>query len=454
MDQTNKSQEASTHVLTTKEKVSYGLGDLASNFVWGMVSSYLLYFYTDVYGLAAGAVGTLFLVARIWDAVNDPIMGAIVDRTNTKHGKARPYLLYLAIPLGVISVLTFMTPDFSYTGKLVYAYVTYILLGMVYTAINIPYGALMPMLTQSSEEKAELGSFRAMGLGLGSTIVGVATLPMVSFFGRGNDQLGFPITMAVYSVIGAIMFIILFRNSEERYTETLTKEERENPVKSVKKMIRNTPWVMVSLSTLSLFLRLGIVMGVLIYFVNYVLEEPQLAPIFIGMAGVGNFVGGLVAPPILKRLGNRTGAITVLIASIVPFIILIFIEGFPLLFAFLLFVSMSLVGAATPATYAMVADTADYQEWKFGSRLEGLLYASFAFAQKFGIAIGSALVGYALAWIGYDPDFITPGVQSGLRVIFYTSSILLSILQFIPLIFYKLDDIHSDIVRDLRSQQS
>lgn len=158
---------SNTPKLSRTEKVSYGAGDIASNFVWGIVTSYLLYFYTDVFGITAAA-GTLFLITRLWDAINDPIMGVIIDKTKSKYGKTRPYLLYLSIPLAIVGTLTFITPDFTETGKLIYAYITYTLLGMIYTGINLPYGALMTRMTRDSREKGELNSYRGIGRTIGA----------------------------------------------------------------------------------------------------------------------------------------------------------------------------------------------------------------------------------------------------------------------------------------------
>lgn len=240
--------------ISLKEKVSYSFGDLASNFVWGMTTSYLLFFYTDIFGISAAAVGTLFLITRIWDAINDPIMGIFIDKTKSKYGKARPYLLYLPIPFAILSVITFITPNFSDSGKLVYAYITYLLLGMIYTAINIPYGALMPMMTRDSNEKSQLGSFRMMGLAMGSILVSALTLPLVDFFGGGNQRIGFPITMALFSVVGIILFYITFKNCKERYSEQNDTKKQVKITNSVLNMFKNQPWLMIAISSLLQFL--------------------------------------------------------------------------------------------------------------------------------------------------------------------------------------------------------
>jgi GPH family glycoside/pentoside/hexuronide:cation symporter len=196
-------QEA--HRISFKEKVGYGLGDTASNLYFQMFINFLLFFYTDVFGIPAAAAGTMMMVTRFWDAVNDPMMGIIADRTKTRWGKFRPYLLWISIPIGIIGVLTFTTPDLSVTGKIVYAYITYTLMMMAYTAINIPYSALMGVLSPNTLERTSISTYRFFLAFFGGLIVLGFTLPLVKLFGGDNQAVGFPLTMAVYGVLGAIL---------------------------------------------------------------------------------------------------------------------------------------------------------------------------------------------------------------------------------------------------------
>ncbi|MET3317562.1 UNVERIFIED_ORG: GPH family glycoside/pentoside/hexuronide:cation symporter [Peribacillus simplex] len=435
------------------EKVSFGLGDMASNFIWGMTASYLLFFYTNVYGISAAAVGTLFLITRICDAVANPVMGIIVDRTKSKHGKARPYLLYLSIPLGGLSVLTFITPDFSDTGKLIYAYITYFLLGLCYTAVNLPYGSMLTMMTQDKHERQQLGSYRTMGMGMGATIVAFCTLPLVSLFGNGNQQVGFPIVMALYSILGTIMFFLVFKNCKERFAEYTEIGDKDETRKQVINMFKNKPWILLTISCLMQYLGLGAVSGIIIYYAAYVLNVPAMATILLVVVNGGNFVGGLIASPILKRFGNRNGNLIALTGALLSFILLIFLGEQTILFTILMLITYILMGVSFAAIYAMLSDTVDYQEWKFGKKSESLLYSSYSFATLFGIAIGSALVGYALGWAGYDPNAITDGARSAISIILFTSGILFTALQILPLLFYKLDRYHGQILNELNDRR-
>ncbi|MBP1915968.1 GPH family glycoside/pentoside/hexuronide:cation symporter [Lederbergia galactosidilyticus] len=439
-----------TMKLSMKEKISYGYGDLASNFVWGMATSYLLFFYTDIFGISAAAVGTLFLITRIWDALNDPIMGIIVDRTKSKHGKARPYLLYLAVPFGILSILTFITPNFSDVGKLIYAYVTYTLLGMIYTGINLPYGALMPMMTRDSVEKGQLSSFRAMGRSIGAIIVAALTLPLTNLLGQGNQQLGFPLVMTIYSIIGVILFLITFKNCKERVTQTIKQEVAPKVKHSIRDMFKNKPWVIVALNSLRWFTRLGLMNGVLIYYVNYVLDKPGMVPFYLTLLNIANLVGGAIAPFLLKRLGNKISSVSMYTIVVVLLISLYFVEGSsPIIFATLFFFANVLIGFGDPANLTMLGDAIDYQEWKFGHRVEGLLYSAYSFATKFGVAIGSAFVAYALGWAGYNPDALTDQAINMIRILMFGAPIILTALQIVVLAFYKLDQKHEQIAKEL-----
>jgi|SRR5690625_1059557 len=441
------------HKLSLKEKMSYGYGEMASAFVWGMVTSYLLYFYTDVYGISASAAGTLFLITRLWDAANDPIMGVVVDRTKTKHGKARPYLIYLAIPLGIISVLTFITPDFSDTGKLVYAYVTYLLLGMVYTAINLPYGALAPTMTRDSKEKVDLGSYRAMGLAIGTVIVSAATLPLVNFLGKGNEQVGFPITIALYSIIAAILFFLTFKNCKERYSEYIEADDRKKLSISLKEMFKNQPWALVAITSFLKFVRLGALNAVLIYYVTYVLGKPGMVPVYLTLLNGATFAGGALAMPLLKKVGNKLGTQAAIAIGSILFILLFFIQGdSPILFATIFFLANMFVGVDNASVFVLLGDSIDYHEWKFGQRDEGLLYSAYSFSTKFGVAIGSVLVAYALGFVNYDPAAITDGAKNMISGLMLIAPIVFSVLQVITLAFYKLDKHHASIVEELNNQ--
>lgn len=444
---------AKTQRLSIGEKMSYGVGDIASNFTWGMVTSYLLFFYTDVFGLTAATAGTLFLITRLWDAVNDPIMGVIIDKTNSKHGKTRPYLLWFAIPLAVVGTLTFITPDISYTGKVIYAYVTYTSLGMIFTAINLPYGALMTRMTRDSGEKGELNSWRAIGRTIAAISVAALTLPLANYFGNGDLKIGFPITMGIYSVISVFLFYITFRNCKERVEEP-AQDHKTKVSKSVVDMFKNKYWVLIAGNTLLWFLRMGLMNTALIYYVNYYLEQPGKTPLYLTLLNVANLVGALIALFVLKKWGSRNTSIIAYTLATIIFIILFMLgSSTGILFAVLFFTANVFTGLGEPANLTMLADSIDYHEWKFGDRVEGLLFSGYSFSLKLGVAVASAFVGYALAWAGYNPANVTEQATNMMRILTFGIPIFLTALQAVVLLFFNLEKFHPQMTKELLERQ-
>ena len=227
--------------ISFKEKVGYGLGDTASNLYFQMFVNFLLFFYTDIFGISAAAAGTMLMVSRFWDAANDPMMGIIADRTNSRWGKFRPYLIWMSIPLAVVGVLTFITPNFDATGKLIYAYITFTLVMMAYTAINIPYSALMGVISPNSSERTSVSTYRFVLAFVGAFIVQGLTLPLVNLFGGGDQATGFPLTMAVFGVLACILFYITFATTRERVIVPTTQESSLK--EDVKNLLKNRPWM-------------------------------------------------------------------------------------------------------------------------------------------------------------------------------------------------------------------
>jgi len=227
--------------LSFKEKVGYGLGDTASNLYWQMFVNFLLFFYTDIFGISAAAAGTMLMVSRFWDAINDPMMGIIADRTQSKWGRFRPYLIWISGPLAVVGVLAFITPDLSVTGKIIYAYITYTLIMMAYTAINIPYSALMGVLTPSTKERTSVATYRFVLAFVGAFIVQGLTLPLVRLFGGGNQALGFPLTMGAFGVLAGILFYITFATTKERVQPPAS--QKTSLKKDLNDLIHNRPWM-------------------------------------------------------------------------------------------------------------------------------------------------------------------------------------------------------------------
>ncbi|MAO66647.1 MAG: MFS transporter [Balneola sp.] len=396
------------------EKVGYSAGDGASNLFFQTFVNYLLFFYTDIFGISAAVAGTMFLVTRIFDAVTDPIMGFISDRTMTKYGKFRPYLLWLAIPFGVIGFFMFITPDFSDTGKIVYAYITYTMMMAVYTAINVPYAALMGVITPNSIERTGVSSYRFVAAYLGLLVVTGLTEQFVEFFGNGNEQIGWMWTMGLYGVVAAGLFLFTFFTTKERVLPT--KEEKIDLSTDWKDLLANKPWVLIAGATVFQLMYVVIKGGSSPYLVDYYLAEHTVS--FFEAIGIGSSKSSFLTSGALATLAGAL--LTKYIASIFDkkktyVWSLALSAGFCLPFFFLdqsqdelIYISNIIsgffFGPVSVLQWAIYTDTADFGEWKFGRRATGLIMAASLFALKMGVAIGGALTGWMLAYFDFQPN--------------------------------------------------
>ncbi len=397
-------------MLKFREKMAYGLGDTASNIVFQTVMLYLAFFYTDVFGISPAFVGTMFLVVRIIDAITDPLMGALADRTQTKYGKFRPYLLWFALPFGAISVLAFTTPDFSETGKMWYAFLTYTALMMVYTAINIPYCALGGVLTADPKERVSVQSVRFVFAMLGGLMVTALTGPLVAYFGQGDQAKGYQLAILTMSVLGVVMFFLCFWGTKERLSPPVSQQS--NIKADFKALWQNDQWRILSLA--AVFLLTGAVLRntLAIYYVKYVLMQPDDIDTFLTLGMIGSIVGCMLAQPLAKRfckiklyqsfqvLAALMCVVSLLAGAEAPVIALV---------AFVLW--RVFFDAGSPLLWAKMADTVDYGQWKTGIRTTGMVYSSIVFFIKLGLAIGGAAASWLLAGYGYEAN-ITQSVAT------------------------------------------
>tara|TARA_R110000744_G_scaffold55666_5_gene117580 strand:+ start:7147 stop:8472 length:1326 start_codon:yes stop_codon:yes gene_type:complete len=389
-------------MVSVKEKIAYGLGDTASNIVFQTVMLFLSFFYTDIFGISPAVVGTLFLVVRIFDAVTDPLMGAMTDRTETKYGKFRPYLLWLALPFGVISVMAFTTPDFGEQGKVAYAFATYALLMIAYTAINIPYSALGGVITGDPKERVSVQSYRFVFGMLGGLIVTACTLPLVEWFGAGDKAKGYQLTIAAMSAVGVLMFLVCFAGTKERVAAPKQDSTFKQDMASLWK---NDQWRI--LSSVAFFVLIGMVMRntLAIYYVKYFLLREDLITAFITLGMIGNIIGCAVAPSVVKRMCKIKVYTGVLFIAAVICVGSYWIQSDQLVLAFVIyFIGNVFLQMGTPLLWAKIADTVDYGQFKTGIRITGMTYSSVVFFIKLGLAVGGAIVGWLLAYYGYEAD--------------------------------------------------
>lgn len=412
------------------EKIGYGFGDMSSSMFWKIFSYYLPFFYSNIFGLSLAHAGTLVLVTKLYDAVSDPVMGLIADRTNTRWGKYRPYLLWIAIPFAVAGVLAFFTPRTdNYTFKHVYAYVTYILMMTVYTAINVPYGAMLGVMTDDSREKsvfssfrmffAFIGSFIAMGsfeplLKLRQSIVG--TLP-AEWTLADSTPADWTIAVSVIGIVCAVLFILSFVMTRERVTEAEMAKEpvKENSnetaktsvAEDLKALVANGPWWMLLGGGIAILLFNCVRGGAAAYYFADVLGTNAIftLALFLTVGEISQLVGVVVTVPVSEKIGKKATFLLVLVAVTVLSIIVAFLPETPA-GMWALLVSQILIciaiGINSPLLWSMFADVADYSELKNGRASTGLIFSSSSMAQKFGAAFGSAIVLWVLMAFGYD----------------------------------------------------
>ncbi|GGZ42879.1 MFS transporter [Asticcacaulis endophyticus] len=400
------------------EKISYGAGDTGFNFYWTTISAFLMIFYTDVFGISAAAAGTMLLTTKIVDAITDPIMGAIADRTKTRWGKFRPYILWMIIPMIGAGVLTFTTPDLDEGGKLIYAYATFTLLMVIYTAINIPYNALSGVMTPDGQQRSTIISFRFIGGFLGGTIVTYFTPPLVKYlsatFGGGDETVGWQLVMVVYGIIAGLLFLNLFLNTRER-VEPL-QETNASPLRDIRDLTQNGPWVVLFFLALIIMVTITLRMSTSAYYMKYYIERPDLTGAFLTVYGIALAVGS-ACTPLLTRFFDKKHILMVLMAIVGVLCVAFYFvpkDQIGLLFALQILIGLTL-GPKSPLAYSMYADTADYNEWKTGRRATAMTFSAATFSQKLGGALASFVIGIVFSALGYVANQAQTGAsQSGI----------------------------------------
>jgi glycoside/pentoside/hexuronide:cation symporter, GPH family len=389
--------------LSIREKLGYGVGDTASHFVWDMVGFWILIFYTDTFGISAAAAGTIMLIARIWDMVSDPLMGIIADRTNTRWGKFRPYILWMALPYSVLAVLTFTTPDFGTTGKVIYAGVTYFLLMTVFTAINLPYSSLGAVMTADSYERAGLNSYRFIFAFTGQLVVTGTALYLANYLGQGNTAKGYQYTLMLFATVSFILFMITFKSTKERVQPP--KAQQQNLKQDVINLFNNRPWVILFFVGIISFVMFAVQNLSIAYYFKYYIGNENSVQTFNVIGTIALIAGIPLSKPLSKKFGKRNVYIASSLLSGL-FFISIYIPGSEdvnLIYTLNILAKFT-YAPAVPLLWTMLADTTDYSEWKTGRRSTGLVFSAATFAQKAGWGIGGALAGWLLAVYQFVPN--------------------------------------------------
>jgi GPH family glycoside/pentoside/hexuronide:cation symporter len=443
--------------LTIREKLGFGLGDTASNIVYQAVINILLYFYTDVYGIEAAAAGTLLLVVRVLDAVMDPAMGAIADRTRSKYGRYRPWMLWIAVPYGLLAVAAFFTPDVDVGTKLVYAYISYALLMTAYTAINVPYSALGGVMTGDSEERGNLQTWRFAMAMVGGFLVTSSIFPLAKILGGGdspaNYRLGFPFAMMVMAVIAVICFLLCFRLTREHVHPDAGQPKR-SAMEDLTAMLSNSQWMLIALVTLIVMTRGAMQGAAKPYFVNYYLITDHLPAwlawfmgspssrlsAFLSMTMLAG-VGGAVCANWLGRTRCKVSVMRVAMGGMIIMNLLLFlIPRDAVLGALLIIMTANFFHMMfIPMLFSTVPDTVDFGLRTMGKGAMAMFCGGHLFVLKLGNALGGFFVGHLLAWFGYQPNVAqSERALGGIMMAFAGSSIASAILVLVCLQFYRL----------------
>ncbi|MDF9828818.1 MFS transporter [Parabacteroides sp. PF5-6] len=453
-----------THKVTLKEKIGYGLGDAASSMFWKLFGMYLLFFYTDIFGIEAGIVGTMFLITRVWDSLFDPVVGILGDRTESRWGKFRPYLLWIALPFGILGVLTFTTPDWNVTGKIIYAYITYSLMMMVYSLINVPYASLLGVMSSDPKERTALSSYRMIFAFLGSILALVLIEPLVKIFGNDGQNLtrGWSLAAFVFAGIAVAFFWCTFSWTKERVRPI---KESRNPLKDdVKDLLGNKPWWILLGAGIAALIFNSIRDGAAVYYFKYYAVAPEafnlgifgsalsLTTLYLVLGQAANILGILLVSPVSNRIGKKNAYLFAMVLATLLSIGFFFIDKENIGLMLLLQVLISAcAGSIFPLLWSMYADIADFSEWKTGRRATGLIFSSSSMSQKFGWSIGGALTGWLLAYFGFQANVEqTATAQEGIRMmlsILPAAGTLLSVvfIYFYPLTEQKLKEITADL---------
>lgn len=445
------------------EKIGYGLGDMSSSMFWKLFGAYLMLFYTDVFGISAAVVGTMFAVTRVWDSFFDPVVGAFADRTSSRWGRFRPYLLFLAVPFGLIGVITFLTPPFDNTGKIIYAYVTYALMMMVYSAINVPYASLLGVMSPDPSHRNTLATYRMTFAYLGSFIALLLFMPLVNAFGGGDvngptrlwftaPQFGWFMAVVVIAAICVVLFLACFALTKERVEPI--KHEKTSLKTDFRDLVHNKPWWILLGAGVSSLVFNSIRDGATVYYFKYYVDETAvgnisilglpfvLSGIYLGVGQAANIVGVILAAPVSNRIGKRNTFISSMALATLLSVIFFWFnkDQLYLIFVFQILISIC-AGSIFPLLWSMYADCADYSELRTGNRATGLIFSSSSMSQKFGWAFGSAITGWMLAQFGFKANAVQSAETiQGIKMFLSILPAVGALLSLVFIYFYPLSE--------------
>lgn len=424
------------------EKIGYASGDLASNLIYQTTSIYLLFFYTNIYGISAGAAATMFLVVRIFDAINDPIIGTLVDRTNTRFGRFRPYLLFWALPFAGLAFLCFTTPDFTEGGKLIYAYLTYVGLSVVYTFVNVPYAALTPAITDDNDQIVSLTSVRMLFANLGGVIVAYFVPFLSNYFGEfTSPSRSWQLTMGIIGVVGALLLLFCFFATKERI-KPVNKDDKIKFTDIFEQFHKNRPLLVLSIFFVLIFGVNSISNSIGVYFVTYNMGRADLVGLYTVLGSLPAFLCIPLIPYVNRKIGKKALLNISLVLSIVGTLSLLIIPS-DMVSLILISRVVTAIGTLTAGAFmwALIPETIEYGEYVTGKRLSGLIYSIIGFFFKCGMALGGAIPGLVLAQFGYVANQAqTSEALTGILIGTAVIPAVIMLLAMVDINFYSIDD--------------
>jgi GPH family glycoside/pentoside/hexuronide:cation symporter len=449
--------------LRKSEYIGYALGDTASNFFFQTFNIFLTYYYVDVWGIPATVLLWLMPAVRAMGALDDVIMGLIADRTNTRWGKFRPYLLFGAVPYGICGYLMFAGPDLGPDGKVIYAFATYALMLMSYTVINVPYSSLLGVISPSPRVRTLASTYRFVGAFSAALLISLFVRPLVKHLGAGNEMRGFQLTMAIFAVVSVVMFLITFATTKERVKPP--PQQKTNAKEELGELFRNWPWVTLLIASIFSNAFGALRSGSTLFFFKYV-ENYDSSPylfgfldrstVFLTSGAIGLVLGTACLGPIASKIDKKYCAAVLSLITGACFLAFFFIpKGQYGLMIALNMLAQFCAGPTSALTWALYGDVADYGEWKYGRRSTGLIYSASLFSIKTGILVGGFLVPLFLAQFGFIRDAIqTPTALLGITLAFSIGPGIFALLKAGALFIYPLDQKRVDeIEKDLTARR-
>ncbi|OOM74075.1 glucuronide carrier protein [Clostridium puniceum] len=426
---------------------AYGSGNFASQLSWTMVSTYLILFYTNVAGIAAGAVALIMLIVKVWDAIFDPILGGIMERTHTRWGRFRPYILFGAPFLVLFTVLTFSSPNFSPNGKIIYAFITYLLLSICYSVVNVPYVSLPGVMSRNGNEINRLYAGQLIGMTTGMIALNMFTLPLVNYFGNGVEAAGYQKTATIFALVALPIFFFVFKTSREVVT---VKKENAVPAKEAMKLIvKNKPLMATTVYTIVSMIGMFGRLGVAVFYYMFVVGRFELITLFMMMQMIVGTIVMPFTPAIIRKIGKKNTAILAMALQTIAMVMIFFGDPTNIPFLIISHIVYGLGYIAGPCGSGMTVDSIDYGEWKYGGRADGTAFAVQVLGQKIASAVGASLGIFIIGLFGFVAGQpVTPEIAKGINISVNLVPAACFLLSIIPLLFYNLPESKVEEIRE------